>query len=84
MSVSEASRPPSQDAGPLMSFTYARRHGVLLLRDGHGELQGHFRAAASPAALAEAQRRAAGAIRWHAAEDEAFDGLLNQAFEREG
>lgn len=84
MSVSEASRPPSQDAGPLLSFTYARRHGVLLLRDGHGELQGHFRAAASPAALAEAQRRAAGAIRWHAAEDEAFDGLLNQAFEREG
>ena len=52
------------NAGPLLSFAYARRHGVLLVLDGQGATQGYFRPSAHTPAIAEAQRRASGPISW--------------------
>ena len=72
------------NAGPLLSFAYARRHGVLLVLDGQGATQGYFRPSAHTPAIAEAQRRASGPISWTGETEEAFEARLSGAFEREG
>ena len=72
------------NAGPLLSFAYARRHGVLLVLDGQGATQGFFRPSAQAPAIAEAQRRASGPISWTGETEEAFEARLSGAFEREG
>ena len=53
-----APEPAPAKVGPLLSFAYARRHGVLLMLDGQGATQGYFRPSAQAPAIAEAQRRA--------------------------
>jgi general secretion pathway protein E len=72
------------NAGPLLSFAYARRHGILLVLDGQGTTQGYFRPSAQAPAIAEAQRRASGPISWTSETEEAFEARLSGAFEREG
>ena len=76
--------PAPAKAGPLLSFAYARRHGVLLVLDGQGTTQGYFRPSAQAPAIAEAQRRAPGPISWTGETEEAFEARLGGAFEREG
>ena len=72
------------NAGPLLSFAYARRHGILLVLDGQGTTHGYFRPSAQAPAIAEAQRRASGPISWTSETEEAFEARLSGAFEREG
>lgn len=72
------------NAGPLLSFAYARRHGILLVLDGQGTTHGYFRPSAQAPAIAEAQRRASGPISWTGETEEAFEARLSGAFEREG
>jgi len=72
------------NAGPLLSFAYARRHGILLVLDGQGTTHGYFRPSAQVPAIAEAQRRASGPISWTSETEEAFEARLSGAFEREG
>ena len=64
-----------------LPFAFARRHGVLLLDDGDARMV--CRADATMSALAEAQRIGGRPLAQHTVADEAFEQLLQQAYQQD-
>ncbi len=70
---------------PLLSFSFARRHGVIVGGvDEHGVAKAFVRRGATPATLAEARRSADAQLDIELVEADAFEELLQATYESKG
>lgn len=67
----------------LLPFTFARRHGVLLLPAPDARILAVARTGATHLALAEARRIAARPLNWQQVEQEQFEMMLTSAYARD-
>lgn len=65
-----------------LPFSFAKRHGVLIRELDGGVADAVYRSGASPLSLAEARRFAGVPLRLTRVTAEAFDGMLQQAYEQ--
>ncbi len=65
-----------------LPFSFAKRHGVLILEIEDGVANTVYRAGASPLSLAEARRFAGLPLKFTRITSEAFDTLLQQTYEQ--
>ena len=65
-----------------LPFSFAKRHGVLIRELDGGVADTVYRSGASPLSLAEARRFAGVPLRLTRVTAEAFDGMLQQAYEQ--
>ena len=65
-----------------LPFSFAKRHGVLIRELDGGVADTVYRSGASPLSLAEARRFAGVPLRLTRVTAEAFDGILQQAYEQ--
>ncbi|MBS3804180.1 MAG: type II secretion system ATPase GspE [Oleiphilaceae bacterium] len=66
-----------------LPFTFAKRNGVILTRDGDGQPVVLVRPGAPHSALAEANRVSGGLARFEPIESSAFDEALNSAYQND-
>jgi general secretion pathway protein E len=64
-----------------LSFTFCKRHGVLVQRVGETSAEAVYRAGAQPAAIAEVRRVLGMPLQLRRVDAEAFDQLLRQQYE---
>lgn len=80
---SEALNDTTRPSEPRLPFSFARRNGVILTPDGHGEPELLVRPGASAQAIAEASRLSRGRARVREVEAEDFDEALTRAYQND-
>ncbi|MGB5580026.1 MAG: hypothetical protein WBM68_05645, partial [Woeseia sp.] len=73
---------PQQGDQRVLPFSFAKRHGVLIRPAEDGSLEAVYRSTATPLSLAEARRFAGRRMKMTRVTPDAFDGLLQQAYEQ--
>ncbi|MGH8185690.1 MAG: type II secretion system ATPase GspE [Steroidobacteraceae bacterium] len=68
-------------AAQLLSFTFCKRHGVLIQSVGENVAEAVYRAGAQPASVAEVRRVLGMPLQLRRVDDDAFDRLLRQQYE---
>jgi len=84
MNASNESALPATSSAPLerkLSFAFAKRHGVLVLRIVDGQAQTICRPDATPRSVAEVRRFVGMPLKLERVETDAFDALLREAYE---
>ncbi len=74
---------PEAEGGRLLPFSFAKRHGILIQSYDGDVAETIARRDADPASLAEARRFSGKRLRLTLVDNEAFDQLLQQTYERE-
>jgi general secretion pathway protein E len=69
------------NASQLLSFTFCKRHGVLLQNVGENFAEAVYRAGAQPASVAEVRRVLGMPLQLRRVDADAFDQLLRQRYE---
>jgi general secretion pathway protein E len=82
-SLAEPEQAHTRPSGERLPFTFAKRFGVLLLREG-GDLVAICREQVPPVALMEARRVAGQELRIRRVDADEFDALLQQTYEEQG
>jgi general secretion pathway protein E len=77
----EIARPTAAGPERRLSFSFAKRHGVLVKRIHHGVAECVYRASASPTALAEVRRFLRQPLKLEKVPDADFDDMLRLAYE---
>jgi general secretion pathway protein E len=67
---------------PVLPFSFAKRHGVLIRELEDGVLHAVYRTGASPLSLAEARRFAGVPLKFTRVTADAFDGMLQHSYEQ--
>jgi len=67
---------------PVLPFSFAKRHGVLIRELKDGVAHAVYRTGASPLSLAEARRFAGAPLKFTRVSAEAFDGMLQHSYEQ--
>ncbi len=76
---------PEESSSPVLSFAFARRHGVLIRDvDETGKAETLYRRGLDPQILAEVRRFAGAPLRLIPVEEEVFDEALQAAYESSG
>jgi len=73
-----------QYAAPPLSFSFARRHGIIVTHDDDGGAHAIVRRGARPAALSEVRRTVGAALSMEVVEPQAFEDQLQQIYESDG
>jgi general secretion pathway protein E len=73
--------PPAPGTAPLLSFAFAKRHGILVQQVVDGAADAIYRAGATPASIAEVRRFLGVPLRLRRVESDAFDQLLRERYE---
>ncbi|MEQ1579807.1 MAG: type II secretion system ATPase GspE [Steroidobacteraceae bacterium] len=79
IAIEETAKAPS--TAPLLSFTFAKRHGILVQQLVDGVADAIYRAGATPASIAEVRRFLGVPLRLRRVESDAFDQLLRERYE---
>jgi general secretion pathway protein E len=79
--VAAADVPAPASSAPLLSFAFAKRHGVLVQQISDGVAEAIYRAGATTASIAEVRRFLGVPLRLRRVESDTFDQLLRERYE---
>jgi general secretion pathway protein E len=71
----------ADSAAPLLSFAFAKRHGILVQQVIDGVAEAIYRSGATPASIAEVRRFLGVPLRLRRVESDVFDQLLRERYE---
>jgi len=77
--IEETAQVPS--TAPLLSFAFAKRHGILVQQVVEGVAETIYRAGATPSSIAEVRRFLGVPLRLRRVESDVFDQLLRERYE---